>query len=282
VASTCFAAERSTHGGVVRASAIKGARVTFEGGGSAGTIQDVVLDPQTGCARFVILQTGDRVVAAPYRILRSGGEGSYTVTVDRERLIGAPVVSVERIQEFSDPAFTQRVYRYYGTSEGEGGGVTVRGRTTITEPGRREGDRNMRQGEAGMEDEGRPGAVGERSRQRQLREQQQGSEANPSASPQSREGTSRQSPSPVGERGTHRHQGTRQATPGAVREEDQVASPSPAQQRRSQDRSIQQQERAPRGGESESAQSPSSRSQHSPGSHSHSSAPESGGERSNE
>jgi len=115
---TCssFAAEKTAF---VRASHIKGARITYQAGGEAGTIQDIALDPNTGCARFVMIESGGHVIAAPFRILRPSGEDSYTVTVDKERLMSAPVVNVDRVEEWSNPSFVDRVYSYYGESPSE-------------------------------------------------------------------------------------------------------------------------------------------------------------------
>ena len=211
-ASSCFAAERNIR--AVRASTIRGATVSFESGGAAGTVQDVVLDPQTGCARFVILETEGRTVAAPYRILRSTGPGAYTAVIDRQRLIDAPVVNVDRIEEFSDPAFTQRIYSYYGVGpetdisvrerEGirggrEGGAVREgrgleSGRGTTAAPGG--GERAIQGGQspARAQSVQSPSPVGERSRKHPRSK----SGAHMSPSPSSIEGA--QSPGAIRER----------------------------------------------------------------------------------
>jgi sporulation protein YlmC with PRC-barrel domain len=120
IAISTYAAESKGGRQSVRASSIKGAAISFQGGGNAGTVQDVILDPETGCARFAIIQMeGGRTIAAPYRILRSSGPSAYTVTVERERLMNAPVVDIGRIDEFSSPEFSQRVYGYYNVAPEE-------------------------------------------------------------------------------------------------------------------------------------------------------------------
>ena len=268
IASSCFAAEK-TRGSVVRASTIRGASVSFEGGGSAGTVQDVVLDPETGCARFVIIQTGGRTVAAPYTILHSSGSGSYTVTVDRERLMSAPVVDVDRIDEFASPEFTQRIYGYYGVSPTEinvrgrrgereiTGGREIRGESGEIQRGTERGTAAGRAGERGTvegsqspsrsESAQSPAPVGEaRGRQPHSR-QHMTPGARVSPSPSELESNS---PAPVRERtGTNRGA---QRERGSDRLQNEAASPSPTQ--RESGRSLPQEKsrtRENRGSESE-------------------------------
>jgi len=205
MASSCFAAER-TRSGVVRASSIRGASISFEGGGSAGTVQDVVLDPNTGCARFVLIQTGGRTVAAPYQILHSTGSGSYTVTVDRERLVSAPVVNEENIEEFASPEFTQQIYGYYGVNPSEINVSEGRGERGIS------GGRAIREGRGAMEQGTERGETAGRAGERGAVQ----------GSPSPSRAQSGQSPAPVGEAAGRQHRARQHATPGSA------GKPSPA------------------------------------------------------
>jgi len=193
---TCVAAEHTetkTKTTFIRASNIKGAAISFQGGGSAGTIQDIALDPNTGCARFVMIESGGRVVAAPFRVLHESGGGghSYTISVDRERLMSAPVVNVDRIEEWSDPGFVDRVYSYYGESSSETnvsvnerghehGGAEMRNQQREAERGTAEGRRNQQNAQRGQ---GSPAPVGERANQRNRNNARGAASPNAEASP---------------------------------------------------------------------------------------------------
>lgn len=149
----------------VRASAIRGASISFQEGGAAGRVEDVILDPETGCARFAVIQLeGGRTVAAPYRVLRASGASGYVVTVTRDQLMNAPAIDLNRAEEFSAPEFSQRVYGYY-RMEPEGG-ISVRERSGVRTEGEveriREGQERIAPGAAGAA----RSPVGERSKKR--------------------------------------------------------------------------------------------------------------------
>lgn len=171
----------------VRASSIHGASVSFQGGGSAGTIEDVILDPETGCARFAIIRMEGRTVAAPYRILRSSGPSAYIATVERERLMNAPAVDVTRIEEFSSPEFSQRVYGYYNLGSEEHvniksgrEGIERRERDVRGERGRNLQDQRER---GTTEAAQSPSPVGEKGKKRKNASPTPSASASPSASP---------------------------------------------------------------------------------------------------
>lgn len=200
ITCTGFAAEKTAF---VRASHIRGAKIMYQSGGEAGTIQDVALDPNTGCARFVMIQTGGHVIAAPFAVLHSSGEDTYTVTVDKERFMSAPVVNVDRVEEWSNPGFVQRVYSYYGESPSESNiSINERG-------GHGHGERGAERGAA--ERGGGVRGQAERGPQRGHASPAPVGEQKPGASPSARAGASPQAQASPSARARSRAHG--QSTP---------------------------------------------------------------------
>jgi len=239
---TAFGAEKTNF---LRASNIRGAKIVYQGGGEAGTIQDVALDPNTGCARFVMIETEGHTIAAPFRVLRRSSGDSYTVTVDKERLMSAPVVNIDRVEEWSNPSFVDRVYSYYGESPSETN-------ISINERNREHGGAAENRNERGME-----------------RGREQGQQAERNA----RGGGS---PAPVGEQNANRRNNA-----NAAQSPNAQASPSPSRTRSRKGMKNQPQSQSspaasersaaragtsasPSRGESNPANSPSTRSLHNP------------------
>ena len=103
---------------------IVGSRVTDPQGAEIGQISNVVLDRETGCMAYVVLNTtgnggAGRSVAVPWSIFAPGSdEHTYQVTVDRPKLESAPVWESSRIDEYSRPEWVRHVYTYYGVQPG--------------------------------------------------------------------------------------------------------------------------------------------------------------------
>jgi len=214
----------------------------YQSGGEAGTISDVALDPNTGCARFVMIESGGHTIAAPFRILHHGSGDSYTVTVDKERLMSAPVVNIDRVEEWSNPSFVDRVYSYYGESpsetnvsinerEGKGRGAgEYRNERGNEEHGTARNERNR--GEGGREaqrnqqrGEGSPAPVGEDNtnrKQNAMPGESPKAQTSPSTS-KTRSSHGRAQTSPSNERSTGRTEGN--ASPSS-RESGPANSPS--------------------------------------------------------
>lgn len=110
---------RPGSGQVRRVSTLLKAQVQLQEGGNYGTVEDLVLN-DNGCVEWLVLATGDEYAVVPWTVAQVNFE-RHVVRVD---------VTRERIQElrftkdhwpnFSDPQYTERVYRVYGV-RGRGG-----------------------------------------------------------------------------------------------------------------------------------------------------------------
>jgi sporulation protein YlmC with PRC-barrel domain len=141
----------------VPTTTVVGARVVGVQGEEFGQITDVVLDEESGCMAYVVLsvdQNGARkTVAAPWAVLRPGTDSrTFTVQVDREKIINAPAWEGSRIAEYSRTDWVSNVYSYYGVQPQVG--VNIRRNT-----GTRYDERNARQEtQRSRETPERPGA----------------------------------------------------------------------------------------------------------------------------
>jgi sporulation protein YlmC with PRC-barrel domain len=108
----------------VQTSKIVGMKVRDSNGESVGTIKDVVLDGETGCIAYTVISTGDsgtrltgttKTVAVPWPLFGQSPDPTVmTLTVDRERLYGAPAFEYSRINEYSTGSYIDNIYSYYG------------------------------------------------------------------------------------------------------------------------------------------------------------------------
>jgi sporulation protein YlmC with PRC-barrel domain len=107
----------------VQTTRIVGMKVKDSNGEVVGTIKDVVLNRENGCIAYTVLSTGDsgtrltgttKTVAIPWTVFGSSSDPSaMTLTVDRERVYGAPAFEYSRINEYSG-SYINDVYSYYG------------------------------------------------------------------------------------------------------------------------------------------------------------------------
>jgi len=103
------------------------ASVALRGGGNVGKISDFVVSPD-GQIEYAVVAYEDRYVLVPWSALRvDSGDRGLHVDVTRERWREVPTFTRERWPDFSDPNYTQRVYRFFGMERGPArGGVDSR------------------------------------------------------------------------------------------------------------------------------------------------------------
>jgi len=114
---------RKYEGGVrMLATTLLNKIVRNEAGESLGTLEDFVVDRDTGNILYGIISFGgflgggDKLFTVPWSQLRIPASNGYVlVNVDRERLERAPAFDRNNWPALSDPAWRRRVDEYYGT-----------------------------------------------------------------------------------------------------------------------------------------------------------------------
>ena len=124
--ATTTTTSSSGSGEYIQSSKIIGSRIRSSDGAEVGVIKDVVLDRQTGCMAYTVLETAEggsaaggtsggtsssttttttrKTVAMPWTTFQATGDPTvYTTTVQRERIYGAPVYDYNRVQEIQPP-----------------------------------------------------------------------------------------------------------------------------------------------------------------------------------
>jgi sporulation protein YlmC with PRC-barrel domain len=89
-----------------------------------GTIQDVMLDTQSGKIRYAVLSSGgflgmgDRLFAIPWNALKLDGPNKrFTLDVDLQRLKDAPGFNKDEWPIWSDHAWNASVDSYYAVDQ---------------------------------------------------------------------------------------------------------------------------------------------------------------------
>jgi sporulation protein YlmC with PRC-barrel domain len=126
----------------IETSKLVGRPVKSSQGEEIGTIKDVVLDRNTGCLAYTVLETGGgggqvagggKMVAVPWSVYSPSSDlNTYTVTVDRERIYSAPVFDYAHVEEYSRPDYINNVYGYFGVTAGAAMGAAVSSTTGDT------------------------------------------------------------------------------------------------------------------------------------------------------
>ena len=90
-------------------------------GESLGSVQDLMLDPQTARVQYAVLDfggflgIGDKLFAVPLEAFTIDRENErFLLDVTRDRLENAPGFDKSDWPSTADAAFTERVYDYYG------------------------------------------------------------------------------------------------------------------------------------------------------------------------
>lgn len=129
----------------VQSSKIIGSRIRSADGSEVGVIKDIVLDRDTGCMAYTVLETtGDaprtasgatksttttttrKTVAMPYTAFQRTSEpGIYTTQIQRERIYSAPAYDYARMEEYHRPEYVSGIYSYYGVQPSVNLGIGI-------------------------------------------------------------------------------------------------------------------------------------------------------------
>ena len=109
-----------------RAKELIGANVNLDGGTSAGTIEDIVID-DNGNVEFLIVSTAERqLVAIPWAASRYDARQRVVfVTLAPERFRQLPTFVAGRYPIFTAPAYRTQVYGFFGLQPGQRRGAKV-------------------------------------------------------------------------------------------------------------------------------------------------------------
>jgi sporulation protein YlmC with PRC-barrel domain len=106
---------------VLSAETLSGDAVVNRAGESLGTIEDFMLDVDSGRIRYAVLSfggvlgIGNKLFAVPPEALSVDVENKRLVLdVDRERLENAPGFDRDNWPNFADPMLGREIYSYYG------------------------------------------------------------------------------------------------------------------------------------------------------------------------
>ena len=116
------------------------AEIKSSTGEDLGKIQDVLVSPQTGQVRFVVLSRGgllglgDRRVPIPWQALSVQSEHQFTLNIEKVQLESAPTTD-SKYSNLSDPSQVAMIYKFYrlggsaiGGGEPPGGSETRSGK----------------------------------------------------------------------------------------------------------------------------------------------------------
>ena len=107
---------------LVGASEIKGTHVKNLQNQDLGQIDEVLIDPDTGQVRFVILEVGGFLglgatrVAVPlsaFQITQEGNTSKWVLDADKEKLKSAPKVEGKNYQRLYTPSEAQPIFVYW-------------------------------------------------------------------------------------------------------------------------------------------------------------------------
>ena len=111
----------ATSGRLIAAAQVQGTAVYNAALEKLGTLEDVMIDKETGRIAYAVLSfggflgIGDRYYPLPWEKLGYSTEmGGYVVDIDRDGLEGAPSYTDAAAVEWNDEAWRRDVYTYYG------------------------------------------------------------------------------------------------------------------------------------------------------------------------
>jgi sporulation protein YlmC with PRC-barrel domain len=127
---------------VITASTLTGDRVRNAASEDLGTIEEIMLDPESGRIAYAVLSfggflgIGDKLFAVPWSALRvDQGEHQFVLDIDRATLEKAPGFDKDNWPDMADPSFGRDVHQHYGQ--------TPYWEHTITAAGDSTGERNV-------------------------------------------------------------------------------------------------------------------------------------------
>jgi sporulation protein YlmC with PRC-barrel domain len=110
---------------LVAASEIRGTHVKNPQNQDLGTIDEVLIDPDTGQVRFVILEVGGFLglgstkVAVPlnaFQITQEGNKAKWVLDADKEKLKNAPKVEGKNYQRLYTRTAAEPIFLYWKVS----------------------------------------------------------------------------------------------------------------------------------------------------------------------
>ncbi len=147
----------TTHAGEpVRLSKLMNTSLKNQSGESLGQVQDLIIDPSNGQIQFAVLSmdstststpgtgtpttsgigtpAGGHLVAVPWRLVSSSGQGQFTASVDRSTLQRAPMFSSSSWPTMNS-TWMQSIYSHFGVSPSTSTGAPGSGTGTGTGTG---------------------------------------------------------------------------------------------------------------------------------------------------
>jgi len=103
----------------IHASKLIGAEVKSSNGEKYGKVEDIILDPQSGRAKFAIigkggvLRVGEKRLPVPWEALSVTSEKQVTLNMDPQKLESAPTLQSSTSTELDNPQFVVVIYKYY-------------------------------------------------------------------------------------------------------------------------------------------------------------------------
>jgi PRC-barrel domain protein len=107
-------------GALVAAASIRGTAVYNTEGEALGSINDLMIDAETGRIAYALMSfggflgIGERYHPLPWSVLRYSTElGGYVVDVDKKTLENAPTYGPNEMPNYGDREWAQRLHDYY-------------------------------------------------------------------------------------------------------------------------------------------------------------------------
>ena len=118
------------------------AKASSKDGQSLGQIEDVLINPKTGKADFVVLGkngvqgTGEDFVPVPWQAVKMGSDGSVVIHEDKAKLQNAPSLNKD-YSSLNQPDYTVTLYEFYAVPGPEGSGAATNWNSTSPRPASR-------------------------------------------------------------------------------------------------------------------------------------------------
>ena len=106
----------------VKASDVVGFKVKNAADENLGKIEEIILDKNNGCVRYVILSfggflgMGEKLFALPWKSLHyDPNKDCFILNVDKEKLKNAPGLDKD-MPNWADEQWGETIYQYYGVT----------------------------------------------------------------------------------------------------------------------------------------------------------------------
>lgn len=108
-------------GNAIKASDLMDKTINDQSGAKVGTVNNIVIDKNTGNVAFVVMKAGSDVisgdknlVAIPWKALTPGANDTYALKVSKDQLKNAPSFAQNSWPNINDRAWVSDVYKFYG------------------------------------------------------------------------------------------------------------------------------------------------------------------------